>query len=123
MAIKTIAMKRLFFLILVALTLSGCSGTFMTASGIAGKARLGMSIRDFQRLAGSQAELESMTAEGIVYRIDEYSSYNDHRYVSGAKLFYFDRNERLYKIDSRNSRDGFGFGRMRNRGFSFELGN
>lgn len=91
-------MKR-FIVFALLLALAGCSA-LRTAADIAGKAEIGMSVREFKRLAGAQAELESLTAHERVYRIDEYDGDTDHRYVSGYKLFYFDRDERLFKIES-----------------------
>ncbi len=88
-------MKR-YIAIALLLALAGCSA-LRTAADIADKAEIGMSVGEFKRLAGPKTELESLTAHESVYRIDEYSA---SKYVSRYKLFYFDRNERLFKIES-----------------------
>ncbi len=95
-------MKKFVFIALLALA-TGCA-TCRTASEVAKEAYIGMSIKEFKRLAGPTAELEAMTADYTVYRIDIINAYNEQTAVSGAKFFHFDANGKLYKIDSKDFR-------------------
>jgi hypothetical protein len=94
-------MKK-FFVIALLLALTSCSELFKTASSVARSAEIGMSLNEFKRMAGLQAELDMLTASETVYRMNEYSGDVDHHYVSSYKLFFFDSEERLYKIESRD---------------------
>jgi hypothetical protein len=105
---------KFFVAVAILLLAVGCS-VFRSASGVAERAEIGMSLGEFRRLAGISAELESRTASETVYRMNEYEGAAEHRYVSGAKLFYFDSKERLYKIDTKDYRGGFN-DRDRDRG-------
>jgi hypothetical protein len=92
--------KSIFILALCALFATGCSAIFRTADSVAQQVRIGMSIDEFKRLAGTSAEIEAMTVEYTVYRIDVWDGPTDDRYVSGAKFFHFDSKGRLFRVDS-----------------------
>jgi opacity protein-like surface antigen len=99
-------MKRLLLItVLLAMLFSaaGCAVLVSrTASGVANRSYIGMSVAEFKKLTGGHFGVETMTAEHTVYRINEWSGPTGNRYISGAMLFHFDSRGRLFKIDSRD---------------------
>jgi hypothetical protein len=96
------------FVVVAVLTFStvGCA-VLRTASGVAKRSHIGMSFPEFKRLSGGDFDLETMTPEYSVYRIDEWSGPAERRYISGAKFFHFDSNSKLTRIESRDLTPSF----------------
>jgi len=90
--------------------LAGCSGAAMTAASVANRATLGMSVEEFRRMArplNGTVELDAMSAEGTVYRIDEWAGEGKERRVVRTRLYFFDKQERLAEIATRDLRHPF----------------
>ncbi len=72
-----------------------------TALSVSKKVYIGMPVEDFRKIAGSAAELETMTVEATVYRMDVCEG----EIVVGAKYFHFDSQGCLFQMYSRDFRD------------------
>ena len=70
------------------------------ASYMANKAYIGMSLSEFLKKAGNDAQLESLDKVKTVYRIHDYKSGTQN--IIATKLFYFDSQNKLYRIESVN---------------------
>ncbi len=96
-------MKRLILFAAVAVLATGCGGmVFRSPADIANRVRIGMSVDEFKRLAGQNAELDAMTLDYSVYRIEHFAGPEDNRYVSSVKLYRFDSKERLVEVETRD---------------------
>ncbi len=95
-------MKKLILICVAAVLATGCGASlFMSASDVANRVQLGMSVGEFKKLAGQHAELDAMTLDGSVYRIDQWAGPADHRYVRGARCYRFDSKGRLVEVETR----------------------
>jgi PBP1b-binding outer membrane lipoprotein LpoB len=94
-------MKRLILLAAVAVMSTGCVSVFLSASDVANRVELGMSLSEFKRLAGQHAELDSMSPLGSVYRIDKHNI-GIPDYVVSVTLYHFDANGRLKEVETRH---------------------
>ena len=95
-------MKRLILLGAVAMLTTNCASLFLTASDVANRVKLGMTVAEFKKLASAQdMELDSMTQYGSVYRIDKHNV-GLPDYVVAVTLYHFDANERLVKVETRD---------------------
>jgi hypothetical protein len=112
-------MKKLIFytsFTLFAILFTGCSSLLLTANSVAKKVYIGMPVDEFKKLAGVRAEIEAITLDYTVYRIDEWAGPTDDRYVNGAKFFHFDSNGRLFQVDSRDFNASHSHGHHHGRG-------
>jgi hypothetical protein len=97
-------MKKIGFILVFAAFFAVSCSPFIarTGSNVANRVEIGMSVKDFKRIAGmSNIELEEMTAELTIYRIDEWSGSSENRYLRRSKFFYFDY-DGLYRVASRD---------------------
>lgn len=78
--------------------LISCAGSYKQASYISRQAYIGMPISEFQNTAGRKATVEAMESGYTVYRMNDYDALTG--YPIDTKFFYFDKNGKLYKIDS-----------------------
>lgn len=97
--------KILFFAALLAL--AGCAEMFRTSSSVANRVYVGMPVAEFLGHAGRDAKIEAMEPGLTVYRIDDYNLYDGHSFLTGVKLFYFDGEQKLFKMDSQDFRSDF----------------
>ena len=96
-------MKRLILFTAVAVLATGCAGiVFRTPVDIANQVRIGMSVDDFKKLAGQHAELDAMTLDSSVYRIEHFAGPEDNRYVASVKLYHFDSKGHLVEVETRD---------------------
>ncbi len=80
----------------------------MSNERIAKNVYIGMPVREFLRFADDRANLEAMTTYDTVYSL-EVAGYVDDEYgVVGKKLFHFDSNGKLVRMESRDFREGHG---------------
>ena len=89
-------MKNIILIILIPLFI-GCKGYYHQASYTSGQVYIGMSITDFQDIAGKRAKLEALESGYTVYHINDYDPW--FGYETDTKFFYFDANGILYKVD------------------------
>lgn len=98
-------MKRLILLCAICATAAlttGCGVVFRTASDVANQVRIGMTVDEFKKLAGQHAQLDSMTPDRTVYRIEHFAGPEDDRYVASVKLYRFDSKGRLAEVETRD---------------------
>ncbi len=81
----------------------GCGGiVFRSPVDVANQVRIGMSVDDFKKLAGQYAELDAMTVDYSIFRIEHFAGPEDDRYVASVKLYRFDSKERLVEVETRD---------------------
>jgi uncharacterized protein YceK len=95
-------MKRLILLVAVAVLTAGCGVVLRGPSEIANRVRIGMSVDEFRRLAGQWAELDEMTADYTVYRIQHWAGPENDRHVASVKLYHFGERGKLVKVETRD---------------------
>ncbi len=95
-------MKKIVFIVISALWLTGCASTmFWTAADFAEKARMGMTVEEFEKMTDGRARVFDRTLHGITFSMEEYGGDGEYRWVSGYKLFHFSTERRLYRIETR----------------------
>lgn len=95
-------MKKIIFVAILVLGLTACGAPlFMTANDIARRAQIGMTIEEFEKLAGMNARLYERTLHGVTFGVDTWAGPEDHRYISETKLFFFNSESRLVSIETR----------------------
>lgn len=93
-------------LIAVLFMVAGCAAIPMSNEHIADNIHIGMSLKEFLGFADKKANLEVLTPEETVYSLDVVGyGAGDGYTVVGKKLFHFDRNDKLFKMDTRDFRD------------------
>jgi hypothetical protein len=95
-------MKRSILLVTVAALMAGCGVVLRGPSEIANRVKVGMSVDDFRRLSGQWAELDEMTSDYTVYRIQHWAGPENDRYVASVKLYHFDGRGKLVKVETRD---------------------
>ncbi|MDR2890797.1 MAG: hypothetical protein LBV18_04245 [Alistipes sp.] len=98
-------MRRLILMAVVAVLSVGCA-VFRTPSDVAQRVELGMSVEEFKKVVRSvpaaTLELDSMSSEGTVYRIDEWAGEEKHRHIVRTRLYFFDTRRRLTWVATRD---------------------
>jgi hypothetical protein len=99
-------MKRLIAITATAMLTTGCASMFFTSENVAQSVHLGMSVDEFKKLAkpmiNSSVELDSMTPEGTVYRIEEWRGESPHRYLARTRLYFFNTAGQLTEVATRD---------------------
>ncbi len=90
-------------IVVAAVLTTGCAGyVFRSPGDIANRVRLGMSLAEFKKLAGQHAELDAMTIDYSVYRVEQWAGTEENRYIASVKLYHFDAQERLVEVETRH---------------------
>lgn len=89
-------------LIFVVILFVSC-GTYRQASYISSQCYTGMAIREFKKIAGRKAKLESIDNDRTVFRINDYDALTGM--VIDTRFFYFNNIGELYKIDGGQLRE------------------
>ncbi len=108
-------MKKLLFVV-VLFMMSGCAAMITQsttdvlsmnslADDVIKQSYLGMPVKDFKTLAGDAAKIDVLSADGTVYSLEYTGLTLDGGYrVVGKKLFHFDTEGKLIKMDSEDFR-------------------
>lgn len=93
-------MKRIVLFVVVMFVAAGCAA-LKTPASVANRVRIGMHVNEFKQLAGSSLQIDGMTEEHTVYRIDNHNI-GTPDYVVSATLFHFDSDKRLVRVETRD---------------------
>ncbi len=98
-------MKKLIVIAAVAFMTAACGVVLRSPSAIANEVRIGMSVDEFKKLAGQHAELDALTADYSVYRIEHFAGPEEDRYVASVKLYHFDSKGHLVRVETHDAFD------------------
>lgn len=87
----------LYVIATVTILLTSCAGYYNSASHAAEHSYIGMPIKEFKEIAGSDAILEAMESGYTVFRMYDVPPLS--RQITDIKFFYFDSKGLLYRID------------------------
>lgn len=91
-------MKK-YLLLLTSYLLVSCGPlAVLSASEVALKVEMGMTVDEFERLTDRRAQVFERTMHGISFSVDDFNTVGQ---ASGYKLFHFNSEGRLYRIETR----------------------
>ena len=90
-------MKKIY-IILLSFILMSCAGYYKRADYISNNCYIGMTINEFKKIKSNNAKIATIENGYTVFRINNRSAMDGS--VIESFYYYFDKNNKLYKIDT-----------------------